>query len=396
MPLTDMKIKAFKPSDKSQKYYDGGGLYILVQPSGSKLWQMKIRIDGKEKKLSFGKYPVVSLKGARTKRDDAKRQIAQGIDPAAKKQQAKIAAKVKNENSFATIAKEYLAKREKEGLADATIVKSRWLLSLLEPKLGRKPIADISPPELLAVLKKVEGAGKRETAKRMRSFASRVFRYGVATGRCEHDPSSVLRGALLTPIVKHYAAIVDARQLGELLRSIESYQGQPAAFIALRLTPHIFQRPGEVRKMRWNELDMQKAVWQIPAGRMKQRKAHNVPLSRQSIELLEEMRGLSGHGEFVFPSIRTFKRPMSENTINGALRRLGYGGDEMTAHGFRTTASSLLNESGKWNPDAIERALSHADNDAIRGIYNQTPYWNERVKMAQWWSDYLETLRDGG
>lgn len=373
-----------------------GGLYLLVKPSGSKLWQMKIRADGKEKKLSFGKYPTVTLKDARAKRDEAKRMLFQGVDPARKKQQDKQAAKQSASNSFEVMAAEYMAKMEKEGRAEATLVKARWLLAQMQPGLGKLPIAEITPPELLRVLKKVEESGKRETARRMRSFASRVFRYGVATGRCQHDPAGVLRGALVVPVVQHHAAIVDPVRLGELLRAIDGYQGQPAAYMALRLTPHVFQRPGEVRQMRWSEIDLENAVWAIPAGRMKQRQPHHVPLSRQSVELLTEMRGLSNHSEFVFPSVRTPKRPMSENTVNGALRRLGYGGDEMTAHGFRTTASSLLNESGKWNPDAIEQALSHADKNTIRSIYNRSSYWHERVEMVQWWSDYLDSLRARG
>ncbi len=395
MHLKDMELRLSNQVQRIRSYLMVGGLYLLVKSSGSKLWQMKIRVDGKEKKLSFGKYPIVTLKDARAKRDDAKRLLAQGIDPARKKQEDKQAAKRSAKNSFELVARDYITKIENEGRAEATLVKARWLLAQLQPGLGRLPIAEITPPELLRVLKKVEEAGKRETTKRMRSFASRVFRYGVATGLCQHDPASVLRGALLAPIVKHHAAIVDPVRLGELLRAIDGYQGQPAAYMALRLTPHVFQRPGEVRQMRWSEIDLDNAVWAIPAGRMKQRQPHHVPLSRQSVELLGEMNRLSGHSEFAFPSIRTPKSPMSENTINAALRRLGYGGDEMTAHGFRTTASSLLNESGKWNPDAIERALSHKDKNVIRGTYNRSAYWKERTEMAQWWSDYLDQLSTG-
>jgi integrase len=205
-----------------------------------------------------------------------------------------------------------------------------------------------------------------------------------------------LRGALASPIVKHYAAITDPLALGELMRAIEGYSGEPATMAALQLTPHVFQRPGEVRQMRWSEVDMEKGIWTIPAERMKQRHAHAVPLSRQSVAILAGMQGLTGNGMFVFPSVRTRERPMSENTVNGALRRLGYSGSEMTAHGFRSTASTLLNESGKWNPDAIERALSHAEKNQVRAAYNRGSYWNERVEMAQWWSDYLDMLRDGG
>ncbi|MEP2734826.1 MAG: site-specific integrase [Erythrobacter sp.] len=231
----------------------------------------------------------------------------------------------------------------------------------------------------------------------MRSFASRVFRYAVATARSESDPAHALRGALAVPVVKHFAAITDPARLGELLRAMDGYSGEPATMIALKLTPHIFQRPGEVRQMRWSELDIGKGLWIIPASRMKQRQDdHAVPLSSQSLELLRSMETISGGSEFVFPSARTKFRPMSENAINGALRRLGFSGSEMTAHGFRTTASSLLNESGKWNPDAIERALSHKDKNAVRAIYNRSPYWSERVEMAQWWSDFLDRIRDGG
>lgn len=395
MPLKDMELRALKPTGKEQKFFDGGGLYLLVTPKGSKLWKMKFRANGIEKKLSFGAYPTISLKEARAKREDAKRQLAAGDDPAKQKREHKLRAKIENAETFGIVAREYIVKMEKEGRAPATLKKAEWLLAQLAPGLGKRPISEITPPELLAVLKKIENSGKRETARRLRSFASRVFRYGVATGRGQYDIASVLRGALVAPVVKHHAGITDPVRLGELLRAIETYQGQPASMIALQLTPHVFQRPGEVRQMRWDELNFEECVWAIPAGRMKQRQPHYVPLSHQAVGLLQQMEGLSSNGEFVFPSIRTRLRPMSENTVNGALRRLGYHGDEMTAHGFRTTASSLLNESGKWNPDAIERALSHADKNQIRGTYNRSPYWSERVEMAQWWSDYLDVLRSG-
>ena len=248
---------------------------------------------------------------------------------------------------------------------------------------------------MFAALKKVERAGHRETAKRLRSFASRVFRFAVSTGRANTDPAETLRNALASPIVKHYAAITDPKSLGELLRAIDGYSGEPATLAALQLTPHVFQRPGEVRQMQWQELDLEAGVWTIPAERMKQRSPHVVPLSRQSVETLRGMQALTCNGKFVFPSIRTRERPMSENTVNGALRRLGYAGSEMTAHGFRSTASTLLNESGRWNPDAIERALSHAEKNQVRAAYNRGSYWAERVQMAQWWSDYLDRLKSG-
>jgi integrase len=396
MPLNDILIRTSKPREKEWKLADERGLYLLITPKGSKLWRFKYRLYGAEKKLALGVYPDLSLKDARLLRDKARSAIANGLDPAREKQAAKLAAKMGAANSFAALAEEYIDKMVKEGLAEATISKARWFLELLRPSIGRLPIAEVLPQDLFAALKKIEHAGHRETAKRLRSFASRVFRYAVATARATADPAHALRGGLASPIVKHYAAITDPKVLGELFRAIDGYSGEPATLCALRLTPHVFQRPGEVRQMRWKEIDLDQAIWTIPAERMKQRRPHVVPLSRQSVAILTMMRGLTGRGLFVFPSVRSRERPMSENTINGALRRLGYAGSEMTAHGFRSTASTLLNESGKWNPDAIERALSHAEKNQVRAAYNRGNYWNERVEMAQWWSDYLDLLREGG
>ena len=257
-------------------------------------------------------------------------------------------------------------------------------------------MADITPQELLHELKKHERRGRLETAKQLRAFAGQVFRYAAATARAERDPAQLLQGALISPTVKHFAAITDTAQFGALLRAIDDYQGDPAVMYALKLTPHVFQRPGEIRQMEWVEIDFNKAVWTIPEAKMKMRQPHVVPLSKQALALLREMRGLSGAGRYVFPSVRTKARPISDNTINAALRRMGYSKDQMTAHGFRTSASSLLNESGKWNPDAIERALAHMVPGIIRRIYNQSAYWAERVEMAHWWSEYLDTLKQGG
>ncbi|MEP2990611.1 MAG: integrase arm-type DNA-binding domain-containing protein [Parasphingorhabdus sp.] len=393
MPLTDKQIKAARHGESKSKLFDGGGLFLQLTSSGSKLWRMKYRADGKEKLLSFGRYPEVSLKDARGKRDEAKLQRNKGIDPAAQKREKKLQARIGSQNSFRVIGEDYLEKISKEGLSEATISKSKWLFGKLVSSLGSRPIKEIDPPELLSVLKKEEQKGNRETARRMRSFSGRVFRYAIATGRADADPTFALRGALLTPQVKHLAAITDSKRFAELLRAIDGYTGHPATTMALRLTPHIFQRPGEIRKMQWTEIDFEKAVWTIDVGKMKNRKHHAIPLSRQSLALIEEMREFSSHSSYVFPALGKPKNPMSNNAVVGALRRLGFSGDEMTAHGFRTTASTLLNESGKWNPDAIERALSHADKNQVRAIYNRSAYWNERVKMAQWWSDYLEVLK---
>jgi integrase len=267
------------------------------------------------------------------------------------------------------------------------------LLSLLEGDLGLRPITDIKPAELLGTLCMVEAKGHLETARRMRSLAGRIFRYAVATSRAEADPTALLKGALLAPRAIHHAAILNSRGLGALLRAIEGYDGQPLTTIALKLTPHLFVRPGELRQAQWDELDLDEGIWTVPAERMKMRRLHQVPLSIQAISLFKSAQALGARQKFVFSSLYPGDRPMSENTINAALRRLGYSGKEMTAHGFRATASTLLNESGKWSVDAIERSLAHRDTNAIRGTYHRGQHWEERVKMAQWWSDHLDELR---
>lgn len=396
MVLTDTAIRNAKPKDKPYKVADSQGLYLLVNPRGSKLWRVKYRINGAERKLALGAYPEITLAEARTARDVARKQLAHAVDPNVAKRQARIEASIRAGNSFASVAEELIEKKTKEGLAQATLEKQRWLLKLLGTDFGKRPVADITPQELLHELRKHERRGRLETAKQLRSFASRVFRYAAATARAERDPAQMLMGALTAPTVKHFSAITDPKEFGGLLRAIDDYQGDPSVMYALKLTPHVFQRPGELRQMEWAEVDFEKAVWTIPVAKMKMRQPHSVPLSRQAISILKAMRSLSGSGRYVFPSIRTRARPISDNTINAALRRMGYSKDQMTAHGFRTSASSLLNESGKWNPDAIERALAHMVAGAVRRIYNQSAYWAERVEMAQWWSDFLDQLREGG
>lgn len=395
MALTDTAIRLAKAGDTERKLADGKGLYLLVTATGSKLWRLKYRIDGKEKKLALGAYPEVGLKEARAKRDEARKTADAGSDPAVAKREARIAKRIAAANTFAAIAEEYIAKLEAEGRAGVTIGKTRWLLSKLSPALGSRPISEITPHELLAVLKASERAGQRETARRLRSIASRVFRYAVATARATADPAQPLLGALVSPVAKHHAAITDPIEFGGLLRAIEGYSGQPITRLALRFTPQVFQRPGEIRQAEWSEIDYDKAVWTIPAARMKQRHPHRVPLSRQALAILREAEALSSGGRFVFPKLGSPLKPMSENAINGALRRLGFGPDDMTAHGFRSTASSLLNESGRWSYDAIERSLSHADSNQVRAAYHRGAHWPERVEMAQWWSDHLDMLRNG-
>jgi integrase len=395
MTLTDTFIRSVKPAAKPKKLGDGKGLFLLVQPSGGKLWRLKFYFHGRDYKLSLGQYPEVSLKEARRRCDEARTLVAEGIDPRAHKKSSEEAAKLRAATTFNLVAEEYLEKASKEGREAVTIKKSRWLASLMAADIGGRPIGEISPAELLASLRKVEMKGNLETARRMRSLASRVFRYAVATSRATSDPAALLRGALTAPVVKHHSAILKPQQVGQLLRAIDGYEGQPLTKLALQLTPHVFVRPGELRKMETAELDLDAAIWTIPAEKMKMRNPHVVPLSRQSIELLRSAQTLSASQQYVFSSLYPGSRPMSENTINAALRRLGYSGTEMTAHGFRALASTLLNESGKWNPDAIERALAHKDVNTTRGTYHRGTHWKERVEMAQWWSDYLDTLRAG-
>lgn len=396
MALTDAAIRHAKPREKSYKVADAKGLYLQVNPSGSKLWRVKYRINGVERKLALGSYPEISLAEARDGRDAARKQVAHSIDPNFTKREARIEAAVRARNSFAHVADDLIQKKTREGLAAPTLKKMRWFVKLLGPDFGRRPIADITPHEILHELRKHERRGRLETANLLRSFVSRVFRYAVATARADRDPAHLLIGALTIPRVKHFAAITDPVAFGGLLRAIDDYQGDPAVMTALKLIPHLFQRPGEMRQMEWREIDFDKAVWTIPEAKMKMRQPHAVPLSRQALAILADMRVLSGSGQYVFPSVRTRSRPISDNTLNASLRRMGIPKDQMTAHGFRTSASSLLNESGYWNPDAIERALAHAVGGTIRRIYNQSAYWAERVEMAQWWSDYLDDLREGG
>lgn len=395
MSMTDSSIRAAKPEEKQYKLYDAGGLFIIVRPSGQKLWRFKYRFNDKEQQLTVGTYPIVGLKEARAKRDDAKRLLVDGIDPGADKKRKAVAAAIQANNTFSAVAREFLDKLDKEGGAKSTKIRNERCIKQLDADLGKRPVAEVEPYEVLAALKKFERRGIYETAKRLRAFASHVFRYAIVTGRARHNPAADIGEALVSPKRKHLAAIIEPKALGDLLRSIETFDKYMTTTLALRLTPHLFVRPGELRHMEWAELDFDAKVWRIPAEKMKMRNEHVVPLSRQTLEILHEAQALSGHSKYVFPSIRTGLRPMSENTVNVALRRLGYTGDEMTAHGFRSTASTLLNECGLWSSDAIERALAHKGNDRIRAIYHRGTHWDERVRMAQWWSNYLDHLRDG-
>jgi integrase len=393
--LTVVQIQALKPAARPFKVFDSDGLYLLVQPSGALLWRFRYRCCGIERKLSLGSFPQVTLSQARRKRDEAKGELDDGIDPAEVKRQKRLEAELAAKTTFALVAEEYIQKMEREGRAPATIKKARWFLELLGG-IAKRPIASITPHELLDVLKRVERRGHHETAVRLRAFAGRVFRYGFATLRTEKNPADILRGALTVPQVKHHAAIIEPKKVGELLRAIEDYQGRPETLHALRIAPHVFLRPGELRQAKWSEIDFAEKVWRVPAERMKMKQPHAVPLSRQVLFILQDLRSLSRTSEHLFPALHTTRRPISDNTLNVALRRLGFEHDEMTSHGFRAMASTLLNESGLWHPDAIERALAHGERDRVRAAYHRGAHWNERVRMAQWWSDYLDQLRVGG
>lgn len=396
MALTDVAVRNAKPGPKPYKMGDSHGLFLLVQPTGGKLWRFKFRVDGREKKLAIGPYPEIGLGEARRRRDEAREAMTIGKDPAREKQRDKVRSKIEAENTFAAITAEFCEKRKRDGQrawAPATAKRCEYLLSILCGSIGTMPIAEIEPADVLVALRRIEGKGKLESARRTLQLAGSVFRYAVATARLKSDPTRDLKGALTSPTVTHYGAVIDPAGVGELLRSIDGYEGQPITKLAMQLAPHVFVRPGELRHAEWSEIDLEGALWTIPASKTKMRKEHLVPLSRQAIAILKGVQPLTGKGGYVFPSVRTHRRPMSDNTINAGLRRLGYATDEMTAHGFRAMASTLLNESGKWNPDAIERALAHGDTDKVRAAYHRGAHWKERVAMAQWWSDYLDELR---
>jgi integrase len=384
-----------KPQDGDYKLSDGGGLYLLVRSNGTKLWRLNYRYLAKYRTLAFGSWPEVSLADARSRRDEARRLLAAGLDPSHEAKLATAREMLSEENSFKLVAEEWVAKNEREGMAEITLSKIRWLLDKAYPKIGNRPVAKITAQEVLVVLRSIEATGRYESARRMRSVLSRVFRYAIATTRAETDSARDLRGALTVPKAKHLAAITTPKGAGELMRAIEGYTGHAITLFGLRLSAHLFVRPGELRQAEWSEFEFDRSVWNIPEQKMKMRRPHRVPLSTQVTELFEQLWELTGTGKYCFPSFRSPRRPMSENTVNAALRALGFGQEEMTAHGFRAMAATLLNESGLFNPDAIERQLAHMETNAIRRAYTRGEYWDERVRMMQHWSDHLDQLRDG-
>jgi len=390
MALSDVKCRNARPGPKLVKLSDGGGLQLWVQPTGSRLWRLAYRFGGKQRLLALGSYPLISLAEAREARDDAKRLLRAGIDPGQERSLRKAGS---GKDSFRSIADEYVDKLKKEGRADRTITKVKWLLDFAYPAIGDKCIREIDTATILTVLRRVEVRGRYESARRLRSTIGSVFRYAIATARAETDPTIALRDALISPTVTPRAAITDPRALGGLLRAIDAFDGQPTTRSALKMMALLFPRPGELRAAEWDEFDFESSVWSIPEGRMKMRPPHRVPLSRQAVSVLTSLSEISGGGgSLLFPSVRSGSRPISDNTLNAALRRMGYGKEEATAHGFRATASTLLNECGKWHPDAIERQLAHIENNDVRRAYARAEHWEERVKMMQWWADYLDEL----
>jgi integrase len=390
MALSALAVSKAKAKDKPYKLADSGGLHLLITPTGGRYWRLNYRFSGKYRTLALGVFPETGLADARAKRDAAKEALAAGQDPAARRKAQERQERLDQSSSFKAVAEEWLIKREKEGLAEITLAKAKWLLDFAYPVIGDSKISEITTLELLDVLRGVEAGGRYETARRLRSICGRVFRYAIATGRAQHDLAAGLRDALITPKVTHLAAITNRQEVGPLLRAIDGFTGHGITKAALRLAPHVFVRPGELRHAEWDEIDFDSKVWSIPADKMKMRRPHRVPLSRQAVAILREVRSLTCRGNYVFPGFQSVKRPMSENALNGALRRLGYSGTEMTSHGFRAMASTLLNEMGKWHPDAIERQLAHIEADGVRRAYARGEYWDERVLMMQDWSDFLD------
>lgn len=390
MALTDTQIRRAKPREKAHRLYDGRGLYLEVSPSGGRLWRLKYRIGGKEKRLSLGAYPDVTLKDARDRCDAARKEISAGIDPSA----ARKARNSAEADTFEAVAREWLSNHTPNWAETHGEKIRRRLEADLFPWLGKQSIAEMRAPQLLQTLRRIESRGAIETAHRALQNCGQIFRFAVATGRAERDVAADLKGALAPVQERHHASITEPKAIGALLRAIDGYEGSFVTRCALRLAPLVFVRPGELRQAEWTEFDLDKAEWRIPAARMKAREMHIVPLAPQAIAILSELQPLTGQFRFVFPGVRSRSRPMSENTVNAALRRLGYQNDQMTGHGFRSMASTLLNEQG-WHRDAIERQLAHAERNNVRAAYNFAEHLPERRKMMKAWANYLDGLRRG-
>ena len=393
MSLTDAQCKTAQPKEKTYRLSDSAGLYLEVTPSGSRYWRMKYRFAGKEKRLAFGVYPEISLKEARLKRDDARKLLSNEVDPGAVKKAQKASRTEAASNSFEAIAREWYAKQEPSWAPKHSIKIKGMLQKNVFPWVGSRPIREITAPDLLAVLRRAEGRGAVETAHRIKQTCGQVFRYAVATGRAERDPTPDLKGALAPRTPKHLPSITDPSAVGPLLRAIDGFTGTFTVKSALKLAPLIFVRPGELRQAEWSEMDLDAGLWSIPAERMKTRQPHLVPLCKQAVEILRELQPLTGRGRYVFPGARTNGKPLSDNTLNAALRRMGIGKDELVAHGFRAMARTILDEVLGYRIDWIEHQLAHAVRDTNGRAYNRTAHLDGRKQMMQGWADYLDSLK---
>lgn len=395
VPLTDLKVSRIKPQASRTVYlFDGGGLFLAVTPSGGKLWRMKYRFEGKSKRLSLGSFPVISLSDARAKRLQAQRQIENGIDPG-EIRKAQKTAQAPSTDTFEVIAREWHERFKPTWTPGHALTTITRLDRDAFPWIGARPVGEIKAPELLSVLRRIESRGALETAHRVKSIAGQVFRYAVATGRAERDPVGDLKGALPPATPVHRAALTEPKEVAGLLRSIDSYEGSFIVKCALQLQALFFVRPGELRHAEWSEFDFESGIWSIPAGKMKMKQDHIVPLSRQAIAILNELQPLTGTGRYVFPSHRSATRPMSNNAVLSALRRMGYTTDQMSGHGFRASARTILDEVLCQRPDFIEHQLAHAVKDPLGRAYNRTSFIEERRNMMQLWADYLDGLKAG-
>jgi integrase len=420
MSLTDLQVRNAKPNERIYKLFDGKGLFLLVKPNGSKLWRLAYWFKGKQNTLALGIYPEVPLAGsyttvkgeqewidgARELAAQARRTLARGIDPAEERKALKAAIleqkqqeaqdQARQEASFAVVAKEwfdrFMTRRDKR---HAETTWNRLAKDAL-PALGDRPISEITAPAVLAMLRRIEARGALETAHRVRAICGQVFRYAIATGRAARDPAADIRGALPPPQVTHHAALIEPAEVGKLLRSIDAYQGTAVVKAALRFAPVVFVRPGELRRAEWVEMDLDKAEWTIPAAKMKMKAVHTVPLSRQAVGILRELQPITGVGRYVFPSVRSWERPMSENTVNVCIRTMGFPKETMTGHGFRAMARTILDEVLHFRVDIIEHQLAHAVRDANGRAYNRTQHLEERRRMMQTWADYLDELKGKG
>lgn len=392
-PLSDLAIRRAKPSSKTQKLFDGGGLYLEISPAGGRWWRLKYRFGGKEKRLALGVYPEVTLALARNRREDARRLLAQGTDPSQQKKDAAAAKAGLDALTFESIGREWMKGRI--WAPSYRIKVEAWMENDVFPWIGSRQAADLEAPDFLSIARRMERRGAIESGHRVIQNCGQIMRYAIASGLAKRNPVADLRGALQPKPKRHYAALAEPKELAPLLRAIHAYQGRPVTRWALALAPLVFVRPGELRQAEWSEFDLEAGVWLIPADRMKMRAEHLVPLSRQAMDILREIHPLTNRGRYVFSGRNSVQRPLSENTVNTALRRMGFESDQMTGHGFRATARTILDEVLGFRPDIIEHQLAHAVRDPNGRAYNRTTHMAERVRMMQEWADYLDRLRTG-